>query len=253
MNKKPVKMLVLVLVALVVLTVAKNGIAQAMLTSAISQAAHVPVRIGGLDLSFLKASIRIKNFQLSNPAGFPDRLMMDVPQVYIDFDPGALFKGRVHFQEVKLDLKELVVIKDKNGRMNVDAAKPTDKEKKESHEKAKQASGGKTPKLNIDKLTISIGRVVYKDYSAGGAPQVQTFDINIQNREYNNIQDPTQVVSLVMFEALTRTSLSRLANLDIDSFKEGGIQALAKGLGVVSDGTDTAATAAKQLLGGLLK
>ena len=107
----------------------------------------------------------------------------------------------------------------------------------------------KPPKLMIDKLSLSIGKVVYKDYSQGGQqPQVQTFDINIQNREYRNIDNPSAIVSLVMFEALTRTSLSRLANLDLDSFKEGGIQALSKGLGVVSDGTDVVQNTTKQLL-----
>ena len=249
---KAVKVVVIVVVAFLILTVAKNGITQAVLASGISSAAHVPVRIGGVDLSFLKASIRIKNLLVANPSGFPERTMVDVPQVFIDFDPGALFKGKAHFEQVKLDLKELVVIKNKEGKINVESVKPSSKEKKEAHEKAKQAGGGKPTKLQIDLLSISIGKVVYKDYSAGGEPQVQTFDINIQNREYRDITDPSMIVSLVMTEALTRTTLSRLANLDIDSFKEGGIQAVAKGLGVVSDGTDSAVTGVKQALGSLL-
>ena len=253
MNKKPIKILVLALVTVFVLSAAKNGLTQTILTSAISSAAHVPVHIGGVSLSFLSASIRIKNLQVQNPGGFPDRLMVDIPQIFIDFDPGALFKGRAHFEEVKLDLKELVVVKNKDGKLNVDTVKPTAQQKKESHEKAKEAGGGKAAKLQIDKLSISIGRVVYKDYSGGGAPQMQTSDINIRDREYTNIDNPATVVSLIMFEALTKTSLSRIANLDISSFKEGGIQALSKGLGAVTDGTDAAQTVAKQLLGGLLK
>ena len=252
MNKKPVKILVTAVIALVVLTVVKNSLTQSILTSAISSAAHVPARIGSLNLSFLTASIRVKNFQMSNPAGFPERIMMDIPQIFIDFDPGALFQGRAHFEEVKLDLKKLVVIKNRDGRLNVDAVKPSQKEKRQAHEKAKEASGGKPPKLNIDKLTLSIGQVVYKDYSGPGEPTIQSFDINIKDRVYTNIQDPAVVISTVMFEALTRTSLSRLASLDIDAFKEGGIQALSKGLGVVSDGTDAVSTGAKQLLGSIL-
>ena len=251
--KKIVKSIVWLVVILVILVVAKNGVAQSVLTSAVSNAAHVPARIGSVNLSFLSASIRIKNFQLSNPAGFPEKVMLDIPQIFIDFDPGALFKGQAHFQEVRLDLKEMIVIKNKEGKVNVESVKPSDKEKKQSHEKAKAASGGKPPKLHIDKLVLSIGQVVYKDYSAGGEPQIQSFDINIKDREYNNIDNPQQIVSLVMFEALTRTSLSRLASLDLDSFKEGGIGALSKGLGVVADGTDSVATSAKELLGSILK
>ncbi len=253
MNNKFVRTAVLAVVIVVGLSVAKNGLTQAILTSAVSKAAHVPVRIGGVNLSFLSASIRIKNLQLSNPAGFPERLMVDVPQIFIDFDPGALFKGRAHFEEVKLDLKELIVIKNKEGKTNVESVKPSKQEKRESDQKAKSAGGGKATKLHIDKLSLSIGRVVYRDYSLGGKPTEEIFDVNIKDREFRDIEDPAQVVSLVMFEALTKTSLSRLANLDIDSFKEGGIQALSKGLGVVSDGTDAASDVASQLLGSLLK
>ena len=252
MNKF-IRPIICVVVILLVLGVAKNGVAQAVLSSAVSGAAHVPARIGSVNLSFLSASIRIKNFQLANPAGFPEKLMVDIPQIFIDFDPGALFKGQAHFEEVRLDLKQLIVVKNKEGKVNVDAVKPSAKDKKQSEEKAQAASGGKAPKLHIDKLVLSIGQVVYKDYSAGGEPQIQSFDIKIKDREYNNIDNPQQVVSLVMFEALTRTSLSSLASLDLDAFKEGGISALSKGLGAVTDGTDTVANTAKELIGGLLK
>ena len=250
--KKIIKVTVWVVVLILVLGIAKNAIAKAVLSSAVSTAARVPVRIGSVNLSFLSASIRIKNFKLSNPSGYPEKIMVDIPQIFIDFDPGALLKGRAHFEEVRLEIKQLTVIKNKDGKTNVEAVKPSTKEKKQPHEKANAASGGKAPKLHIDKLVLSIGQVVYKDYSAGGEPQVQSFDINIKDREYTDIDNPAQVVSLVMFEALTRTSLSRLANLDIDSFKEGGIQALSKGLGAVTDGTEAVSTTAKQLLGSIL-
>lgn len=246
--KKPVKILLFAVVVIFGLSVAKNGITQAILTSALSGAAHVPVKIGGVNLSFLSASIRLKDINVHNPSGFKDRWMAQIPQVFIDFEPGELFQGRAHFKEVRLDLKEMTVVRNKDGRLNVDSVKPTTEQKKEAKQKAKPASGQKPPKLMIDKLSLSIGRVVYKDYSAGGEPQIQTFDINIKDREYTNIDDPSAVVSLLMFEALTRTSLSSLANLDVNAFKEGGIQALSKGLGVVGDGTDVVQNSAKQLL-----
>ena len=246
--KKPVQILIVTIAALVGLTFAKNLIAQTVLTGAMSAASHVPVRIGGVNLSFLSASIRIKNLEVSNPSGFPDRRMLSIPQIFIDFEPSELFKGRAHFKMVQLDLKEMIVEKNNKGQLNVDAVKPTEKQKSEAKQKAKTPEGGKPPKLLIDTLSISIGKVLYKDFSQGGSPMVETFDINIQNREYHNIDNPSAVVSLVMFEALTRTSLSRLANLDLDSFKQGGIQALSKGLGVVTDGTDAVQNTTKQLL-----
>lgn len=246
--KKPIKILLFTVVIVFGLSVVKNGITQTILTSALSGAAHVPVKIGSVDLSFLSASIRLKDINVYNPSGFKDKRMAQIPQVFIDFEPGELFQGRAHFKEVRLDLKEMTVVRNKDGKLNVDSVKPTEEQKKEAKQKAKPASGQKPPKLMIDKLFLSIGRVVYEDYSAGGEPQIQTFDINIKDREYTNIDNPSAVVSLLMFEALTRTSLSSLANLDVNAFKEGGIQALSKGLGVVGDGADVVQNSAKQLL-----
>src|SRR3989338_6704490 len=102
--KKPVKILLIVLAVFVALSVVKNAVAQSVLTSALSRAAHVPVRVGGVSLSFISASIRIKNVQVHNPSGFSDKTMVDVPQVYIDFEPGELLKGRAQFKEVRLEL-----------------------------------------------------------------------------------------------------------------------------------------------------
>ena len=246
--KKPIQIAIAVLVGLIGLSVAKNALTQTILTSTLSSVAHVPVRIGSVNLSFLSASIRLRNLQMHNPSGFSERLMIDIPQIYIDFEPSELFHGRARFKEVRLDLKEMTVVRNRDGRLNVDAVKPTEKQRAEAHEKAKPAEGAKPPKLFIDKLFLSVGKVVYKDYSGGGQPVVQSFDINIKYKEYDNIDNPASVVSLVMFEALTRTTLSRIANLDVSSFKEGGIQALSQGLGLVTDGTDAAQTATKQLL-----
>ena len=246
--KKLIKLFVIAAIVVVGLGIVKNGIAQVILTSALSKAVHVPVKIKSVNLSFLSASINLKGMNVHNPSGFNDKLLAEIPHIFIDFEPGELLKGRAHFKEVRLDLKEMTVIKNKDGKMNVDSVKPSPTEKRTAKEKAKPETGDKPPKLMIDKLSLSIGRVVYKDYSAGGDPVVQVFDINIKDREYTNIDDPAAIVSLLMFEALTRTTLASLASLDVNAFKEGGIQALSKGLGVVGDGTDIIQNKAKELL-----
>src|SRR5262245_31947828 len=135
--QKTVKIVIIAVVALVVLGVVKNTLAQTVITGAISKAAHVHVRIGSTNVGLLSSKIDIKNLKVQNPAGFPDRLMIDVPRIFIHMDVPGLFKGQAHFHEVVLDLKEMTVVKNKDGKLNVDAVKPTSEEKKESKEKAK--------------------------------------------------------------------------------------------------------------------
>jgi hypothetical protein len=147
-------------------------------------------------------------------------------------------------------VKEIIVIKNKEGKLNVNVLRPTPDEKRKQDQQASKPAkeGGKAPQLQIDRLKLSIGRVIYRDYSQGGKPAEQVFDINIKDRVYTNISNPSAVISLIMFEALTRTSLSRLANLDMNMFKDGASGALSEGLGLIGDGVDGAENTAKGLL-----
>ncbi len=240
------KKIAIVAAAFFVLILAKNLLMQTVLGASISGAAHVPVSIGGTDVSFMKSSITLKEIRVKNPSGFKDPLMLHAPLVSIDFDPPAFFKGVAHFQEVRLNLAEVVVVKNKEGKLNIDAVKPKESDKQKQVKAKEDKAKGKSPKLKIDKLSLTIGRVVYKDYSSGAnEPAVQTFDINIKDRVYTNIENPSGIISLIMVEALTRTTLSRLAGLDVSIFKDGALGAMSGGLGVVGDGAETLEKTAK--------
>ncbi len=243
--KKPIKVLVIVLVALVALTMIKNSLFQGILTGALSKAAHVPVKFGSTSIRFLTGSIDLRNIRVFNPKGFPEKLMLHAPQVAIDFQPTSLFQGRLHFKTVKLNMKELIVVKNKNGQVNIEAVKPSQKEKEQA---SKPKEKGKVPKLRIDELHLTIGKVVYKDYSQGPEPKVQVFEININDRVYTNIEDPTALVSLIMFEALTRTSLARIADMDLGEFQDTAKGVFNEGLGLVGDGASNLESKAKNLL-----
>ena len=244
MNKK-VKILIIVLVILFVGSIVKNSLFQSVLAGALSKATHVPVRIGSTNLGILSGKLTLRGIRIYNPKSFPEKLMLDAPLVAVHLDSSALFQRRLHFKDVKLNVKEIIVIKNRDGQLNVDALKATGEEKRKS-----EAPKSKTemPPLKIDRLSLTVGRVVYKDYSGGGSPMVQEFDVNIQDRVYTNIENPAAIVSLIMFEALTRTTLSRLANLDISSFKDQATGALSQGLDLVGGGADTAENAAKNIL-----
>ena len=242
--KNIIKIIVIIAAVLLGFSIIKNGFTQAVLGGALSKAAHVPVHIGSTHVQLSSTTIDLKNVQIHNPRSFPEKLMLDAPEIYISFDLPSLFKGLAHFREVKLNLKEIVVIKNASGELNINALKPSKNQKKAKSSKAQ----GEAPKLMIDKLSLTIGRVIYKDYSQGGAPTTQVFDINIQDRQYTDIDNAQAVVSLIMFEALTRTSLSRLTTIDLDSFKGGADDILTNGLGLTGDVAGKAEEAAKGLL-----
>ena len=226
MKMKPgkIKALLVTLIALVaigvILNSLKNGFVQSVLEKEMTKAAHVPVRIGSTSVRLIANRVILKNLRFYNPSGFPaqDNVMVDAPLILIDFDAAAL------------------LVKPKKGEQDR-PSKP-----------GKPDVKGRRVNLQIDKLYLTVGRVVFKDYSHGGAePMVQVFDINLQDRLFQNVTDPSAVVRLVMFESLARTTLNRLANLDVSLFKDGAAGALSGGLGAVTEGADTMEATAKKI------
>ncbi len=249
--KKGWKVLIVIVAILAAAALMKNLIIQNVLAAAISKVAHVPARVGSTKVSFSAASASVKDFRLMNPSGFKDRVMLDIPLISIDFNPADLWKGLIHFEELRLDLKEVVVVRNKDGRMNIDAVKPKESEKRDAVKKdeAKKQGKGKPAKLQIDKLYLSVGRVVYKDYTQGDKPKVEEFNVNIRDRVYTNIQEPRGLVSLILVETLTKTTLSRLGTIDLGSLESEATRALTGSLGLAGDGAKTLEDTAKGIIG----
>ncbi len=128
--------------------------------------------------------------------------MLDVTEVGVDYDLPALLAGRLHFPLVILDLNEMVVVKNRDGVLNVDALKVA--EKKEA------APAGKPPEplsLEIDVLRLNVNRVIFKDYTRGKEPLVQVFDVNLKDKTYKDIQSAQQLAALIMVEAMKPTAI----------------------------------------------
>ncbi len=240
------------LAGLVVLAVvAKNVIAKTAVVGGVKAMTGLNLQIDRMDVGVLSSAIGIRGLTLQNPSGFPDQVMLDLPEVYVNYDPVAFLKRQVHLKEVRLDLKEFNVIKDRQGRLNLDALQVV----RDSHRGAasetrpKSGAAAKAPELRIDRLQLKIGKVVYKDYSHGDSPAVQEFAINIDER-YEHITNPQMVAGLIVSRALMQTTIAKLTGLDvraIQSQMEAQFQQAAQAVTGVVD------TAAKQLPDGAVK
>ncbi len=237
--------LFLIFVVFFTLVVGKNVFVKSMLDRGLSKAAHVPVSIGSANVELGNAKIELRDLKIQNPRSFPEKMMLHAPEIAIDFDLKAFWSGKTHFEEVRIDLDELIVIRNREGQLNVDALRPRDSSKANPE----RSTGSKLPKFLIDKLVLTVGKVIYKDYSLGGDPVVQEFNIGIQNREYRNIDNPQSLVSLIMFETLTRTTLSSLVNLDLSAFQNDASGILSQGLNLLGSNKDKVQKVAENILG----
>jgi uncharacterized protein involved in outer membrane biogenesis len=213
--KKPVKILIGVVVLIFGLILAKDLLIKSVVKVAASKVLGAPVHIGGLSFGILNQSIRIKDFRVSNPDGFPKGILIDIPEAGVDYDLSQLMKGNLHLRTLILNLKEMNVVKNKEGKFNLSFLKVA--EKKDPAAPPKNKEPQKTIPMQIDVAKLNLGKVTITDHTREPA-SVQTIDINVKDKTYNNIKSAQQLAILVMAESLRSSafknaSLSGAANL----------------------------------------
>lgn len=216
-------LIVSILVLVGVLLVGKNIIAKKAITSGVKLVTGLDMKIDSMNIGVMNSLIGIRGLKLFNPAGFEDKLMVDLPEIFIDYDLDAFMKKQVHLEEVRLDLKEFIVVKNKDGGLNLDSLKAVQiaKEERPAEKGEEKPKGkGQIPEIQIDKLKLKIGKVLYKDYSKGTPPQVKEFNVNI-DAEYNNITDPQALARIIVLKALANTTIANLANFDLRPLTNG--------------------------------
>ena len=210
--KKLIIIIIAILAVLLVLSFSKNMVAKSAISAGVKAMTGLKLSMRSMNVGIFRTLIDIKGLNLFNPRGFPDKLMVDMPEIYVNYDLGAFLKRKVHLKEVRLDLREFVVVKNKDGKLNLDSLKVVQAEKGEVPAEKKEKAA--MPEFQIDVLKLKIGKVVYKDYSQGTPPMVKEYNINI-NEQYTNITDPHSLASLIMVRALMNTAISNLANFDL--------------------------------------
>ncbi len=199
---------------LLVLGLLKDQIIKATVMTVGSQVVGAPIKIGSFSLGLMNQSVKIENFQLYNPPGFPSGILVDIPLIQVEYDLAALMQNKLHLRLVALDLKEVVIVEDKDGKLNIDALKVVEQTKQEGKQKPQEKKPDAVQKelpMQIDVARINLGRVVHKKLQASGEPIIQAYDANIKDKEFKDIKSAQQLAVLILLEATGRTAIKNAA------------------------------------------
>jgi len=185
----------IVVISLVCISIFKNLIIKSVVTKAASQVIGAPVHMDDFSLNFLNSTIQISGFKIYSPSDFPEDMLVFCPKIKVIYDPATIFKQERHFLLVEVELKEMGLTKSKEGKLNVDSLKIVQQPK----------SSPPTP-MQIDLLTLSIGKIVYRDYTVGVKPSVQVYDVNKQ-KSYKGVPTAQQLALLVLAEPMKAAAI----------------------------------------------
>lgn len=201
-----------ILAVLFIISAFKDMIIEISIEKGVEFVTGLKLNIGHLNVGITKGVVHIRDLKIFNPADFKDRVMVDMPEIFVNCDLLAAIGGKIHIRQMRINLREMTVVKNEDGKLNINSFKVVMARKEGKRPGAEEKP---LPEIQIDELRLTVGRAAYKDYSQGPTPQVQEFNVNIDER-YTNITDPYTLVSLIIVKTLMNTTISNLANFDIN-------------------------------------
>lgn len=236
--KKAAIIAAIVIVALLVVSIAKDVIIKTAVEQGAQIVTGLKLRMSGFSFGIMRGVVDISNLRVLNPKGYIDPNMADMPEIYVKYNLPAIISGKIYLPEVRIDMKQFTVVKNEKGELNLNALKVVQAQKKGGKSSASGGGEAKMPPLQIDSLRLKIGKVLYKDYSGGGSPSVQEFNINLDEK-YTNIDNPYSLVTLILVKAMMNTTISGLTNFDLSGLKGNISGALGTAQKTISQATET--------------
>ena len=169
MRKILIAVIILIIFLVIVLAIARNSIVKTAIIKGLEAAVGVEVKIQDVDIGLFNSYATIKYLKVYNPAQFSDRLMADIPQIYLDYDLMGFFKNKVHLKKLKIEIKELSVVMNEKGKLNINSLAVL----------LLKPSGAKPPEVKIDVLVLKIGKVVSKGYLPAIGGKTMELSLNL--------------------------------------------------------------------------
>jgi len=185
----------IVILSLAGIAAIKDRIIGSVVTTVVSKLTGAPVHMDSFSLNILSSTIRISGFKMYNPESFPIGVLVSCPKIKVIYDSATLFKQKRHFLLVEIELKEMGLTKNKEGKLNVDSLKIV-----------QQPKSSPPAPMQIDLVTLSIGRIVYKDYTIGTEPSVSVYEVN-RHKSYKGIPTAQQLALLVLAEPMKAAAI----------------------------------------------
>lgn len=182
--------LVFLFAALIILLTPKA--VQSHIKNRLAESLGLPLAIGEIDFSFTSPQFLLKDLLLSNPDGFPSAKMAEIGRVNVQYAPSFVFLQGLDVKKVEVDFKELRLVRNEAGEINLPIQTPL------------QAAGDE-----IDEVVLNLGAVTYTDLS-GKEPVQKNFDLELVNAVYRNVKGVAGIMEIVGWEVRKRTGVPEM-------------------------------------------
>lgn len=172
-------MLLAVLIVVAILSL--NAIVKQIVQSRFRSATGMDATIGKMDIGLLTPTLAIEDFKIYNPPGFGGSLFLSLPEIYVDYDRDALRARKLHLNLVRINLAEMDIIQDKNGRTNIQSIG----EKSQAAAAAAKKQSSAFTFTGLDTLNVTLQKL--RLWSLDSPAQVREMPFGISNEVFTNL------------------------------------------------------------------
>lgn len=253
MLKKILFFLVFVIAAVVALVFFAGNI---VLAKGMEAALGVPVSVEKLNLGLAKGEFGIYGMVIDNPAGFKEKTLASIPEVYVKVSIPELLQKKVHVEMVRVNIDLVTVERSSGTQFNLKQLKPMQAQPQAQPSSAKP-SGQKAEAVpvQIDDVRLSLGKVRYIDPTLPS----KDFNLGIKDQGMPKVESFAQLVRQIITMIIQKTGLGNLIpdlNNIVPEFGDIAGQVKDQALGAVSGLKDEAGQqvgALKEEVGNALK
>ena len=154
---------VVLLPLLVALLIGRNWILKQVAVRSVAETTGLRAEIGSISTGLRSPYLQLRDVKLFNQPEFGGGSLLDAPEFYASFDPVLAAAGWLHFSEMRVNIAELTVIRDAQGRLNLDhlereyRTRDAERRRRGKHTNEMEFAG-------IDRLDVTIGRILYVDH-----------------------------------------------------------------------------------------
>jgi len=188
------RLVLLLVVLLALLVLLRNSLARPFVEKEIRRATGLNTILGRINIGLTAPTLYVENLRLLNTAEFGGTTFVDVPELHVEYDWIALRSRMVRLRAVRVNISEMSVIRNKDGRCNLLAFQ-------EDTLQRLAAPGSRTAGLqfgSLDSLTVTLGRFQLTDNQMPARSQEEW--IGLKNATLKNVKSPADLE--VLFQPL---------------------------------------------------
>lgn len=180
------RLVALVVLLAVLLLVFKDTIIRVVTEHRIRAETGMEAKIRRVSVGLFSPVISIDDLRVYNTPEFGGGIFLAVPELHVEYDRALLMEQKFHITLMRLNLAEIDVVRNAEGRTNIVSMAGVEKKLTQFFPRGQHASKGEMKFDGIEVLNLSLGRARFVDLK--DSSQNRDFQIGLKDEVMRNLK-----------------------------------------------------------------